>query len=207
MNRLIAFEGGDGVGKATQSKLLVENIKAAGKDAVLYSFPRYETDVGRAIRRHLVGETKLVELKREYPQAPEDDLMFQCLMLADKYDVEPEIEDHLRRGVFVVSDRWKSSSLAYGGADGLPPEWLGRIHERLTTPALTILLKVPEDVALARRPALRDRYEKDRVKQAAVAARYKELAKDSRWVTVDGSGTVEEVSETIWGHVARKFCL
>lgn len=219
MSYLIAFEGGDGVGKNTLAWRLVENIKASNKDAdaVLYSFPRYETDVGRAIRRHLVGETELVDKASkalgyvdgafQFPESLDSDLMFQCLMLADKYDAEPEIEDHLRVGTFVVCDRWKDSSRAYGAADGLPPEWLERIHSRLTSASLTFLVQVPEEVALARRPALRDRYEKDRDKQAAVAARYAELAKSNRWQVIDNTGSVEAVSETIWGHISRRFGL
>ena len=225
MSYLIAFEGGDGVGKNTLARRLVENIKASSKDAdaILYSFPRYETDVGGAIRRHLVGETELVDRSNrsikpvradggiehffDYPTSLDIDLMFQCLMLADKYDAEPEIEDHLRAGRFVVCDRWKDSSRAYGAANGLPPEWLERIHSRLTSASLTFLVQVPEEVALARRPALRDRYEKDRDKQVAVAARYAELAKNVRWQVIDNSGTVEEASKIIWGHVSRRFGL
>jgi thymidylate kinase len=171
----------------------------------------------------LVGDTSLIDrwsrqIKRvqadggiehvfDYPKSPDDDLMFQCLMLADKYDAEPEIEDHLRQGRFVVCDRWKDSSRAYGAADGLSPEWLERIHRRLTSAAMTVLLEIPEEVALARRPALRDRYEKDRDKQVVVALRYAELAKNGRWQVINGNQSVEQVSESIWFHVAKRFGL
>lgn len=217
MSYLVVMEGSDGVGKATQSKRLVENIKAAGHDAVLYSFPTYETELGQAIRRNLTGETSLCSLERIPRGAltdevyvgkhPDNDLMFQCMMLANKYDKEPEIEDHLRAGRFVVCDRWKDSSRAYGAADGLPPDWLERVHRRLTSASLTFLLQVPEAIALERRPALRDRYEKDRSKQALVAERYAELAKKGGWRIVDGAQSVEKVSEIIWWHMAARFGL
>lgn len=219
MSCLIALEGGDGVGKATQSSRLVENLKASGRGAVLYSFPRYDTDVGRAICRHLTNDIMVacehaidssdheVDGTVVYRRAPEDALFFQSLMLADKYGAEPEIEDHLRQGRFVVCDRWKASALAYGAADGLPVEWLERIHERLTSASMTILLEVPEAVALERRFVLRDRYERDRGKQAQVVARYAELAKKGRWQVVDGNQTVAEVSRSIWWHVSKRFGL
>jgi dTMP kinase len=216
VKRLVAFEGGDGVGKATQSKILVDTLQRRVEKAVLYSFPRYDTMIGEAIRRHLLGDTMLcgrelvpegalVSEVRVGPHA-DDALAFQCLMLADKYDAEPEIENYLREGIFVVCDRWKASSFAYGASDGLPLDWLVRVHERLASAALTIFLKVPEEVALARRLGLRDRYEKDRAKQVAVAECYEALAAANQsWVTVDGSGTVDEVAAMVWGHMVKRF--
>jgi len=233
MSRLIAFEGGDGVGKATQSKLLVEELDKRGIAAVLFSFPRYDTPIGRAIRRHLRSETVLAVAERQESEhnpdcysrfrpgcvcdcnnkgllrSSDDALAFQCLMLADKYEASHEIWTHLRNGTFVICDRWLASSLAYGTTDGLDRAWLERIHGSLPQPTLTFYLQVPEAVALARRPGLRDRYEKDREKQLAVARVYDDLATSlpdsTGWVTVDGSGTVAEVAATILNHVEGKL--
>ena len=58
---LLCIEGCDSVGKNTQSKRLVEKFDSIGRNAVVMSFPRYETTVGKAIRRHLQGETMLTE--------------------------------------------------------------------------------------------------------------------------------------------------
>ena len=183
--KLIAFEGGDGVGKATQSLLSVETLMKKGRGVAHFSFPRYETEVGKKIRAMLVGEI------------PWDPLMFQTLMLADKCDANTEISDLLASGDDVVCDRWLASAKVYGASDGLDPAWLERTHSVLAQPDLTILLSVRESVALARRPGLRDRYEKDRDKQVAVAARYEELARIERWMVINGEGTVEGVASLV----------
>jgi len=48
---IVAFEGGDAVGKATQTKMLAERFGAR-----LFSFPNYHTETGRAILGHLKDE-------------------------------------------------------------------------------------------------------------------------------------------------------
>lgn len=207
----VAIEGTDGAGKATQAKMLAERIDRTGNFATVLSFPRYETELGRAILRHLKGETTLAEavgMSGEYKTAPEDPLVFQCMMLADKYDAAPEIRDALRRGRTVICDRWIPSCIAFGGADGLPIAWLSRVHEQLPQPDLNVFIDVPEDEALRRRPQMRDRYERDREKQKVVRANYKQLWEarstqpaNGRWVTVNGLGTVDEVHARIWAEI------
>ncbi|OHD26719.1 MAG: hypothetical protein A2Y38_22615 [Spirochaetes bacterium GWB1_59_5] len=206
---LIALEGGDGVGKATQTKLLAERINRVGREAVIYSFPRYETEIGKAILRHLKNETYLADntniSRDKWPAAAaEDAMMFQALCAIDKYEVAGDIRAHLRAGRFVICDRWTPSGIAFGSADGIDPKWLRKIQEQLPAADLNLWLNIPEEEALRRRPQLRDRYEKDRNKQAAVRAQYELLwnehafPNDSQWIKIDGTGTVDEVHARIW---------
>jgi dTMP kinase len=209
----MVIEGCDSVGKNTQSKRLVEKFDSIGRNAVVLSFPRYETTVGKAIRRHLLGETALTQVSASWPRdmpqlpAPEDPLAFQCLMLADKMDAALDIEAHIFAGRVVICDRWTPSAICFGEADGVDAHWLQRVQEVLPRPALHVFIDVPEDEALRRRPEMRDRYEKDREKQKVIRQNYKTLwevgaEEDAeRWVVVDGVGTVEEVTERIWKHV------
>ena len=210
---LLAIEGCDSVGKNTQSKRLVEKFDSIGRNAVVMSFPRYETVVGKAIRRHLMGEIGVavtsapVVSSWEGARAPEDPLAFQCLMLADKMDAALDIEAHIFAGRVVICDRWTPSAICFGEADGLDAHWLQRVQEVLPHPALNVFIDVPEAEALRRRPAMRDRYEKDREKQKVIRQNYKTLwevgaeEEPAEWVVVDGVGTVEEVTERIWKHV------
>ena len=48
--RLIVIDGGDGSGKATQTKLLAERLESNNKTVVTFSFPRYaENMMGQLI--------------------------------------------------------------------------------------------------------------------------------------------------------------
>jgi thymidylate kinase len=215
---LIAIEGLDAVGKGTQSKLLADHLKGN-----LYSFPRYDTPLGGHILRHLKGYTALMEKRSRdssdmqidgddyYVKAPEDAMVFQCMMTADKYDAQIDIERDMSSNLDVVADRWKPSAYCYGIADGLSPEWLKRIQLGLIEADLYIWLTVSEEEALRRRPKLRDRYEKDREKMKLVRENYNELWSErwgaghgNSWVVVAGEGTIEEVQERILKEVNRR---
>lgn len=61
MQQLIVIEGLDGSGKATQTALLAENIRASKKDAAQggvrqVSFPDYQSDSSALVKMYLAGE-------------------------------------------------------------------------------------------------------------------------------------------------------
>lgn len=197
---LIAIEGTDASGKNTQTKLLCDRLVRSGRTVELFSFPRYETPVGQVIRAHLHGA---VALMREGVVDAADPLMFQALMLTDKYLAAAHIREVLRAGGVVVCDRWIPSSQCYGKADGLDPAWLDRMHSSLPQADLNIFIDVPVEEAMKRRPEARDRYEQDREKQKAVRKNYEALWRNPPagagiYRTVNGVGTIEEVAERIW---------
>ena len=48
--KLIIIEGGDGSGKATQTKLLQEHLQKDGKPVQAVSFPDYDSDSSALVR-------------------------------------------------------------------------------------------------------------------------------------------------------------
>src|SRR4030095_8922523 len=71
---LIAFEGLDQSGKATQARHLQSRIEQAAHPVHGLSFPDYDTPIGREIARALAGE-------RDYP--PE---VMQLLYVANRFE-------------------------------------------------------------------------------------------------------------------------
>jgi dTMP kinase len=218
----ICIDGLDAAGKATQTKLLAERIRAEGREVFTYSFPRYDTPVGAAIKRLLVGTTTLTRPLDE----PSEDiaLVLQALMLADKCDAIKEITERLMAGAVVICDRWIPSALCYGAADGLDVAWLASIHFPLLDADMNVFIDVSPEEALRRRPEARDRFERDREKQAAVRKQYTKLWQIERegvsvrlpvfempeeagsstpvwWVRVNGERPAEEVTEGIFRYV------
>lgn len=203
---LIAIEGLDASGKATQSKRL-----AARLTGFVFSFPRYDAlPLGPVIRAHLLGQVALRDWDKAgdvYRIHAADATMFQSLMLADKCDSSVEIRKMLAGGRHVVCDRWIPSSLCYGRGDKLDPAWLDRMHATLPQADINVFLNVSPEEALRRRPEARDRYELDRQKQALVRRNYEHLwaehKGDPRWAVVDGEADVDTVEEHVWQAVQR----
>ena len=208
----VVLEGLDAAGKATQSKELVRNLGGAA----LFSFPDYESITGKAIKRHLLERIQMVEHRTRDSsdmsvdgdpytvKAEEDSLVFQCLMHANKSEAATPIRQRLADGIDVVADRWTPSAFAFGTADGLPERWLDETSLVLPQPDICIFIDVNPQEAQRRRPELRDRYEKDRVKQALVRANYEKLWAAKRWPVVDGHADIPTVTERIWSTVVAR---
>src|SRR5919109_4893737 len=171
---LIVFEGLDQSGKQTQAELLRDHLKQDGRKARLMSFPDYGTSIGEEIARALQGE-------REY----EPDVM-QLLYIANRYERKPDLLRWLDGGLIVVCDRYVASSVAYGEAHGLDPEWLAATQKFLPPAALTIVLDIAPETALKRKAVDRDRYERDLAMQARVRDSYQRQAAGNDWVIIDG---------------------
>jgi dTMP kinase len=187
---LIAFEGLDQSGKETQAKRLGTALEAAGRVVHLISFPDYDTPIGAEIGRALHGG-------HEYPA----DVM-QLLYMANRYEYKRRIEGWLEAGHVVLCDRYVSSSVAYGETQGLDPDWIGDVQRHLPQPALTILLDIAPETAVARKAAGRDRFERDSSLLTRVRESYRRQALQPGWARIDG----ERSKDQITAEVARIVC-
>ena len=102
----IVFEGGDGVGKSTQARLLADWLTEQGHEVVL-TFEPGDTRAG-AVMRQIVLDPATGDL------APRAEAL---LYAADKaHHVHEVVLPALERGAIVISDRYVDSLLAYQGA-------------------------------------------------------------------------------------------
>jgi dTMP kinase len=195
----IAFEGGEGTGKSTQSKLLGQWLEQEGETVLLSREPG-GTELGKDLRKILLGhETGDISPRAE-----------ALLYAADRaHHVYSVIRPALDRGEVVISDRYFDSSAAYQGAGRvLNPTEVARISRWATEslyPTLTILIDLPAEIGLGRLQS-RDRLEAEsndfheRVRQE-----YLQIAMmdPERYFVVDGTQSVEEISSQITARVAE----
>ena len=182
---LIAIEGLDQSGKATQAQLLRDQLRQDGTRARLVSFPDYGTSIGEEIARALQGE-------REY--GPE---VMQLLYIANRYERKADLERWLDGGLAVVCDRYVASSVAYGEAQGLDVDWLTQTQRFLPASDLTILLDIAPELAVERKATGRDRYERDLSLLGRVRDSYVRQAQQPGWVRVDGDRAKDDVAADI----------
>ena len=171
---IIAFEGLDQSGKQTQAELLRDWLKQQGHKSRLVSFPDYATSIGEEIARALQGE-------REY--GPD---VMQLLYIANRYERKEDLHRWLDGGLILVADRYAASSIAYGEAQGLDAAWLAGIQTFLPPAALTVVLDIAPETAVARKAVDRDRYERDLAMQARVRESYRRQARADGWIVLDG---------------------
>jgi dTMP kinase len=171
--RLITIEGLDGAGKSTLAAALAEQLAARGTPVEVVREPG-GVQVSELLRA-LVTDPAL-------PVTPRAEALLYAAARAQL--VEELLEPRLRAGALLLLDRFTDSSLAYqGGGRGLGLEQVAALNRFATaglTPDLTLLLRVPADVGLARKGSTdrsADRLEREGPAFfAAVATAYDELA-------------------------------
>jgi dTMP kinase len=182
---LIAFEGLDQSGKQTQAEALRDSFAGRGRECRLLSFPDYDTAIGREIGAALHGE-------RDY--APDT---LQLLYIANRYEKRTKIEETLARGGVIVCDRYAASSIAYGEAQGLDPQWLADAQRFLPPATLTIVLDIAPETAVARKATGRDRYERDLALLSRVRESYRRQSKGPGWLLVNGERAKDAVAQDV----------
>jgi dTMP kinase len=195
----IAFEGGEGTGKSTQSRLLKEWLEQEGETVVLSREPG-GTDLGKGLRKILLGhETGDISPRAE-----------ALLYAADRaHHVYSVITPALDRGDVVITDRYFDSSIAYQGAGRvLSPSEVARISRWATEslfPTLTIVIDQPAEVGLARLQSL-DRLEVEPLDfHERVRQEFLQIASEDpeRYLIVNGTQTIDEIHEEIIKRVAQ----
>ncbi|GMT43010.1 MAG: thymidylate kinase [bacterium] len=135
----IVFEGLDGAGKTTQSKMLVESLKKRGIDTVYLKEPT-SGRWGKKIREIAVRGRADVTLEEELDFFIKD----------RREDVENNILPALGSGRTVVMDRYIPSNMAYQGALGFDVKTILEKNAQFPQPDAVFFLDVAPDTGLAR---------------------------------------------------------
>ena len=195
----IAFEGGEGAGKSTQTQLLTEWLEARGH-AVLLTREPGGTPLGKSLREILLdNQTGTIAPRAE-----------ALLYAADRADhVATVIRPALEKDHVVITDRYIDSSIAYQGAGRvLSPGEVARISRWASEslfPNLTIILDIPAEIGLGRIKK-KDRLESEplafheRIRQEFLQLA---LMDPERYLVVDATQSVEQIHSAITTRVGE----
>ena len=203
----IAFEGGEGAGKSTQSGILCETLTQEGHNAVLLREPG-STELGDYLRQYLINDLPISPLAEL--------LLFEA---ARAQLMAERIEPLLAGGAVVIADRFAGSTVAYQGyGRGIDLEriaWLNDLATGRRYPDLTILLDIDPVIGLGRvnerqsqlalplgeAPdrfqdeimAFHDNVRRGFLQQAGVGP--------GNWLLLDGNREVSSVTAAVWAAV------
>jgi dTMP kinase len=196
----ITFEGGEGCGKSTHSRLLLKKLEQRNVPAVLTHEPG-GTPLGNELRN-------LLKKRRGSPISHQAELF---LLAASRAQLVAEvIRPALEEGKVVICDRFTQSTMVYQGyGRGLDFTAIKMVNNMATghlNPDLIILLDISPEQGLARKRSLKDRFElEDLSFHRRVREGYLKMAavEPDRWLTIDASLPRAKVSEIIWDRVSR----
>jgi dTMP kinase len=209
---LVVLEGIDGTGKATQTKLLAEKLRAQGFLVTTSAFPRYGMGHGaEQVSRYLRGDCGDLD--------PYAAAMFYAV---DRLEHRGDLIGKLNTSDVVIVDRYVGSNLAHQSARVIGDHekqvhlkrfimWLEYQLYKMPQPDVQILLSTTEKTAESNRVSREsdDVHERDGGHQQRALAQYKSIAAEHGWLMVS---TVEngvqrspdEISQNLYEHVMRE---
>ena len=206
-NKMIVIDGVDGSGKGVQTRRLHQALLQAGLASILTREPG--------------GSAAAEDIRKLLVEGEPDkwDSMTELLLMyaARRSHLNDTIQPALKRGDWVVCDRFADSSRAFQGIAGdLGLPVVETIHQLVVgsfAPDLVLILDVPESVALQRalaRGGGEDRFEKKGAQyQAKVRQAFKQVAAsdDRRYQLIDANQSIDAVTGQIFDTVNRQFQL
>jgi dTMP kinase len=193
MKRFITFEGIDGSGKSTVSKLVFEKLKEQGYD-VIYTFEPTNSWIGKIVQENI--KTKADPFETAFT------------FIADRVNHCKVIQKWLDDNKMVLCDRYAESTYAYQAAQmeqiiNKPIKWLKELSEnRIIIPDKTFLFVIEPKDALSR---IQDRNELIPFEKAdfltKVHNNYLKLATGNRFVKLDATKTIDELVDICIGKI------
>jgi dTMP kinase len=196
----ITFEGGEGCGKSTQSRLLLKKLEQQNVPVVLTHEPG-GTTLGNELR-------KTLKRKRDSSISSQAELF---LLAASRAQLVTEvIRPALEAGKVVVCDRFTHSTMVYQGyGRGLDFTAIKMVNNMATgnlNPDLIIFLDISPEQGLARKQSLKDRFElEDLSFHRRVREGYLKMAaaEPDRWLVIDASLPKRKIAEIIRDRVSQ----
>jgi dTMP kinase len=196
----ITFEGGEGCGKSTQSRLLLKKLEQQNIPVVLTHEPG-GTTLGNELR-------KTLKRKRDSSISSQAELF---LLAASRAQLVAEvIRPALEEGKVVVCDRFTHSTMVYQGygrgLDFTAIKMVNNMATRYLNPDLIIFLDISPEQGLARKQSLKDRFElEDLSFHRRVREGYLKMAaaEPDRWLVIDASLPKGTIAEIIWDRVSQ----
>jgi dTMP kinase len=192
----IAFVGVDGAGKSTQAARLVRRLRQDGRPARLFEpgpqvglelLRRVAANAGDAILDHWGVDLAL------------------AVQVIDGVRAQTVIPSMMATGSVVVSVKGLDVRRAQAAALGAgSPTRIADLVALADAPEVTIYLRLEPDVAL-RRIACRGIDDENTAALAAFGVALDDLAQGEAWVTVEGSGSEEEVAAAVWAGVSARL--
>ena len=200
----ISFEGIDGSGKSTQTRLLKDQLERMGRDVILTREPGGSPGAEEIRALVLQGDPDRWSARTEI-------LLFTA---ARRDHLERTIQPALEAGKIVICDRFADSTRMYQGLSrGDLREAVDQLHSLMigVEPDLTVLIDMDPAQGLARalsRKTVEERFEDfGEDLQTRMRAGFLALADEfaNRFIVIDGSREIDAVAQDITAAVQQRL--
>lgn len=190
---LITLYGINNIGKSTQAKLLVENLKKHNISAYYLKYPVYTTEPSGSFINSVLrgGESQIIK---------EEEL--QMWFAINRYQFEMELKKLLQEYQVVIAEDYIGTSLAWGGAKGADISWLKALNSQLVQEDFAILIQGERTTESIEPGHI---HENDHDLVAKVAQNLGQLAKENHWTIVERQANMYDTQKLILDIVLKQI--
>ncbi|MEK7093749.1 MAG: hypothetical protein AAB903_00225 [Patescibacteria group bacterium] len=193
--KLIVLYGINNIGKTTQTNLLVDRLLASGKEASRAKAPLYNMKPsGPMINEYLREDNPQKLSPREA----------QMLYAFNRIQYQEELLKKLEGGEWIVFEDYWATSVAWGGAAGVPIDFLIELNSCIHPPNLNILMTGNRFLSGVE---VKHKHERNKVLIEKAEKIFKEMGEKYRWPEVNANQSIEAVHEDIWKIVEEGLIL
>jgi dTMP kinase len=195
MKHFVTFEGIDGSGKSTISKLVSEKLRSAGYE-VIWTFEPTDSTVGKYVQECIRSQS--------------DPFVTSFTFIADRIQHCKQIQQWLDEDKIVLCDRYAESTYAYQAAQlddqtKNPLKWLQELSlGRILVPERTFLFVIDPKASLAR---IQHRAELIPFERLAflekVHRNYLTVSKGKRFMNLDATKPIDELVQLCYEDILR----
>ena len=193
MKHFVTFEGIDGSGKSTISKLVYKQLKKEGHDVVLTYEPT-DSWIGKQVQRCI--------------ETVEDPFITALTFTADRIEHGKQINKWLNEKKIVICDRYAESTYAYQGAQlqGIidePIKWLkDMVKDIIPIPNRTYIFIIEPKLSIKRIENRENLIPFEKVSFLEnVHENYLKLAKGKQFLKIDATKKIEELVDSCYNDI------
>lgn len=193
MKNFFTFEGIDGSGKSTISKLVYKKLNSEEHDVVLTYEPT-DTEIGKYVQKSIKTKS--------------DPFVTAFTFIADRILHCREIKKWLDEGKIVLCDRYADSTYSYQGAQlenkiKDPIRWLKDLSKnQILIPDRTFLFIIPPNKSLERIKKRNELIPFERVSfLEKVHLNYLKISKEKRFFKLDATKKIDELVDICYNEI------
>jgi dTMP kinase len=191
--KLITLYGINNIGKSTQAKILLDNLKKAGYDAIYLKYPVYDLEPTGVFINDVLRHSEGVQ------KPTEDEL--QMWFTLNRYQFEPTLKEWLNEGKIVVAEDYVGTGIAWGTAKGASIDWLIEMNKYLLKEDLAIFMKGKRNLQAKESNHL---HESNHDLVEATAFVFENLAAKFEWKPVNVTDSISGTADDIW-NIVKKY--
>ena len=181
----ITVYGVNNIGKSTQVKMLVENLKKSGQKVAFLKYPVYDAE----------PTGPMIDYYLRDPQAPQISAEeLQMWYALNRFQMQTKLKKKLDSGMTVIAEDYTGTGIAWGITHGADKDWLEQVNKHLIKEDLAILLD-GEQFQTEREDQHINEANDERI--AKCRQIHLDLAAEYEWKIVKANGERESIAKEI----------